>query len=135
MWRAGRNSPLKSPFRPARIFVDFFGNFCDESPRGTGGKNEGAVADQMGTHLLLLFIFKHKHNHTVRSGPLSLPWSLWRAIRTYIRTAPALPTVARATVGRVRHTDMCWARTTFSMKKRKSTASRWGLVRNYENIS
>src|ERR1035437_10001688 len=43
-WRAGRNSPLKPPFRPARIFVGRFGNFGNKCKWCTGRKNEGAVA-------------------------------------------------------------------------------------------
>ena len=43
-WRAGRNSPLKPPFRPARIFVGRFGNCGDKCKRCAGRKNEGAVA-------------------------------------------------------------------------------------------
>ena len=45
-WRAGRNSPLKPPFRPARIFVGRFGNCGDKCKRRAGRKNEGAVADE-----------------------------------------------------------------------------------------
>ena len=43
-WRAGRNSPLKPPFRPARIFVGRFGNCGDKCKRRARRKNEGAVA-------------------------------------------------------------------------------------------
>ena len=120
MWRAGRNSPLKPPFRPARIFVDFFGDFCDESPWGTCGKNEGAVADQMGTHLLLLFLF----HRITRSGPLPLLWSMVACPTHISERLPRFPPSLEATVGRVRHTDMCEARRNFDEKKRKSTASR-----------
>ena len=63
--RAGRNSPLKPPFRPARIFVGVFGNFRDKCKRKMRRKNEGAVEDQMGTHLLLVFIFNPNTNRVI----------------------------------------------------------------------
>jgi hypothetical protein len=39
MWRAGRNSPLKPPFRPARFIAGFFWNSCYKCKRKTGRKN------------------------------------------------------------------------------------------------
>ena len=76
MWRAGRNSPLKPPFRPARIFVGVFGNFRHKCKRKMRRKNEGAVEDQMGTHLLLLFIL-------ILNSPRLAAWvSLQESVKT-----------------------------------------------------
>ena len=77
--RAGRNSPLKPPFRPARFLVGVFGDLGHQGEGCPRRKNEGAVADQ---RLLtaLRRSFHRKGNHITRSGPLPLPQSLWRAL-------------------------------------------------------
>ena len=52
MRRARRHSPPDPSCRLARFIVGDFGDFGHESERGTGRKNEGAVAEESDSHRL-----------------------------------------------------------------------------------
>ena len=56
MRRAGRHSSPDPSCRPARILVGVFGDFGHEGKRGTGRKNEGAVAEESDSHRLYYFL-------------------------------------------------------------------------------
>jgi len=60
-------------------------------------KNEGAVVDQMGTHLLLLSFLKHNHSGSKRPTFASI--DVGGTPYAHIRTAPAPPTVANRNRG------------------------------------
>ena len=79
MWRAGRNSPLKPPFRPARSLSYFFGDFGNECKRKTWSEGENAVADQMGTHLLS----SQTEITGLKAAHFRFYGCSWHALRTY----------------------------------------------------
>ena len=83
MWRAGRNSPLKPPFRPARFLVGFFGDLGNQGEGCPRRKNEGAVADQRLLTALTAFFSSQRQSQDSKRPTSAL---------TTVSGAPLAPT-------------------------------------------
>lgn len=126
VWRAGRNSPLKPPFRPARFLVGVFGDLGNQGEGCPRRKNEGAVADQRLLTALTAFFSSQGQSQGSRrptsasAASVAHPWlrPVWP-----LRTVALLP-VVRAPRASLYHTGRRRARTEVRGEKRKSTASR-----------
>ena len=89
--RAGRNSPLKPPFRPARFLVGVFGDLGYQGEGCAWRKNEGAVADQRLLTALTAFFSSQRQSQWLKAAHFRSHNCQWRALGSdpYGRFAPS----------------------------------------------